>query len=122
MPAAAPHHGRLTKRTGAQAPDWRDPKRHLWLLGTIVPGLVGLSWLGVHLTGDSAFWWCGAVITFMLVPLLDHLVGADTDGLADSALAWLEDDPFIGGRPTSTYRANTCRWCSPAGFGPAAGG
>jgi alkane 1-monooxygenase len=94
MPSAASLQRRLSDSGGTEAPRWGDPKRHLWLLGTIVPGLVGLSWLGVHLTGEPAFWWCGAVITFVVVPAMDQLVGADADSPSEDALAWLEDDPF----------------------------
>ena len=87
MPSAASPHGRLSEQqTAPRRRDWRDPKRHLWLLGTIVPGLVGLSWLGVHLTVKHAFWWCGAVIAFVVVPAMDHLVGADADAPSDRSL------------------------------------
>ncbi|NTY60240.1 alkane 1-monooxygenase [Mycolicibacterium sphagni] len=108
MPSAAPPTGRLTERE-AEAPPWRDPKRHLWLLGAIVPGLVALSWLGVYLTGNTTFWWCGAVVTFVVVPVLDHLVGADTESPSDSALAWLEDDPFYR---WATYLYLPCQYLS----------
>jgi alkane 1-monooxygenase len=73
---------------------WRDPKRYLWLLGAIVPGLVGLAWLSIQVTGIEAFWWCGPVLAFGMVPLLDRVIGPDTDNPPDSALTWLEEDPF----------------------------
>ncbi|WP_445170754.1 alkane 1-monooxygenase [Mycolicibacterium sp. Dal123E01] len=85
------------------------PKRRLWLLGTIVPGLVGLSWLLVHLTGDAVFWWCGAVITFVVIPVLDHLVGPDDDNPADSVLAQIEDDRFYR---WATYMYLPCQYLS----------
>lgn len=78
---------------GTASPTWRDPKRYLWLLGPITPGTVGLSWLLVQLTGSPAFWWTGIVLTFVLMPLLDHLIGSDTDGAPDAVLSRLEDDP-----------------------------
>ena len=109
MASAVPPLGRLTERSSTEAPDWRDPKRHLWLLGTIVPGLVGLSWLGVQLTGTGAFWWCGVVITFVVVPVLDHLVGPDIAGPSENALAWLEDDPFYR---WATYLYLPCQYLS----------
>ena len=75
-------------------PNWTDPKRYLWLLGAIIPGLVAASWLGVQATGLGMFWWSGPVLAFGIVPVLDHIVGPDADNPPDSALAWLQDDPF----------------------------
>ena len=101
MPSAASPQGRLTEANGIEAPDWRDPKRHLWLLGTIVPGLVGLSWLGVHLTGEAAFWWCGAVITFVVVPV-NGPPGRRRCGRPLRRMPWpgSKTTPSIVGRPT----------------------
>lgn len=76
------------------APDWRDRRRYLWLLGAAVPGLVALSWLGVRVTGHEAFWWSGPVLAFAVVPLLDHIVGPDSSNPPDSALAQLEQEPI----------------------------
>lgn len=76
------------------ASTWRDPKRYLWLLGPVVPGLVGLSWLLVWLTGWDGFWWLGPSLAFVAMPILDHLVGPDSSSAPQSVLAWLERDPF----------------------------
>lgn len=76
------------------ASTWRDPKRYLWLLGPVVPGMVGLSWLAVWLTGWDGFWWLGPALAFVVMPILDHLVGPDSSSAPDSVLAWLERDPF----------------------------
>ena len=73
---------------------WRDRKRYLWLLAPIVPSLVAESWFLVQVTGQELFWWFGPILTFFVVPVLDHLVGADTENPPDSALAWLENDRF----------------------------
>ena len=83
-----------TSRDAGRQPRWRDPKRYLWLLGSIVPGLVALAWLAVHASSIDAFWWSGPILAFGLIPLLDHIVGSDSESPPDSALAWLEDDPF----------------------------
>lgn len=56
--------------------------------------MVALSWSLVQLTGFCAFWWTGVALTFIIVPLLDHIVGADSDSTPDAVLARLEDDPF----------------------------
>ena len=73
---------------------WKDPKRFLWLLGAMVPGLVVVSWLLVWLTGLGAFWWSGPVLAFGVIPALDHLFGPDGENPPDSALARLESDLF----------------------------
>jgi alkane 1-monooxygenase len=78
----------------APPPGWRHLKRYLWFLGAIVPGLAGLSWLAVHVTDLAVFWWCGPILAFGILPLLDRLVGPDSDNPSDSALQWLENDPF----------------------------
>jgi alkane 1-monooxygenase len=45
-------------------------------------------------TGLGVFWWSGPILTFVIVPILDHVVGTDSENPPDSALAWLETDPF----------------------------
>ena len=73
---------------------WRDPKRHLWLLGLVAPTVFLFSWIGAYLTGFGIFWWSGPVLTFIIIPVLDYLVGRDSENPPDSALAQLEDDRF----------------------------
>jgi alkane 1-monooxygenase len=73
---------------------WRDPKRYLWLLGLIVPAVVVSSWIGAYLTSWGIFWWLGPILTFVVIPILDYVVGPDADNPPDSALAWLEGDRF----------------------------
>lgn len=97
MPSAAFSDGWSTPTedgAAAEAPKWRDPKRYLWLLSTIVPGLISASWLAVFLTGSTVFWWAGLLATFGMIPALDWLLGPDTKGPPDSAVAWLDNDPF----------------------------
>ena len=73
---------------------WRDPKRYLWLFGAVVPALVFETWLAALATGSNLLGWCGPVIAFVVVPVLDHLVGADADNPPDRALDRLESDRF----------------------------
>jgi alkane 1-monooxygenase len=75
-------------------PAWRDRKRYLWLFGLIIPALVASSWLAVWATGLGVFWWAGPIVTFGIIPVLDYIVGSDTDNPPDSALGWLQHDPF----------------------------
>lgn len=76
------------------ARNWRDRKRYVWLFGLVIPVLVPMSWLAVVTTGWGIFWWSGPVLMFGVIPLLDYLVGPDSENPPDSALAWLEHDRF----------------------------
>jgi alkane 1-monooxygenase len=79
---------------GAQAPPWRDPKRHLWVLGMIIP-LLGIgSWGLVEWTGWRGFWWFGPMFVFGIIPLIDLLAGRDAENPPEDALAWLEEDRY----------------------------
>ena len=75
-------------------PTWWDRKRYFWLLGLIIPSLVALSWLAVQVTGRGVFWWSGSILMFVIIPVLDHIVGSDAENPPESALAWLQNDPF----------------------------
>lgn len=75
-------------------PVWRDPKRYLWLLGSVVPLLVFETWLLVQLTGSAALWWFGPILAFVVIPVLDHAVGEDAENPPDRALTHLESDRF----------------------------
>ncbi|MDT5078939.1 MAG: alkane 1-monooxygenase [Mycobacterium sp.] len=73
---------------------WQDSKKYLWLLGAVVPALVFESWFLVQVTGFSVFWWFGPILAFVVIPMLDHVVGADAENPPDRALTWLESDRF----------------------------
>jgi alkane 1-monooxygenase len=75
-------------------PVWKDRKRYLWLLGLVIPALVATSWLAVEATGLGVFWWAGPIVMFGIIPVLDYLVGSDAENPPESALAWLETDPY----------------------------
>jgi alkane 1-monooxygenase len=66
----------------------------LWLLGATVPGMIPLSWLLVRMTDLSVFWWTGLVITFGVIPLLDRLVGSDSEDRPEEILERIEHDRF----------------------------
>ena len=64
----------------------------MWLLGLVVPTLVPMSWAAVAVTGLGVFWWSGPLLMFVGIPLLDYLVGKDSENPPESALAWLEQE------------------------------
>ena len=78
---------------------WTDPKRYLWLLGLIVPLAPFIAWGAAELTGLGAMWWLGPVIVYMLLPLLDMMIGKDSANPPESVLKWLEEDRYY-------------RWCT----------
>jgi alkane 1-monooxygenase len=80
------------------SPSWKDRKRYLWLLGTIVPLLPSAGWGLVNATGLGAFWWFGPMFVYLFMPAVDLLLGKDAENPPDSALAWLERDKYY-------------RWC-----------
>jgi alkane 1-monooxygenase len=84
--------GQLT--TDGERPGWRDGKRYLWLLGTIVPLFLFLGWGLVNLTGLRLFWWIGPMVIYVLIPLLDVLIGDDTSNAPEDVVAWLEQDRY----------------------------
>jgi alkane 1-monooxygenase len=81
------------------SPRWRDPKRHAWLLGLLIPTLPFLAWALVHATGLRLFWFYGPILVFALFPLLDLAVGMDRRNPPESVLKWLEQDRYY-------------RWCT----------
>ena len=78
---------------------WRDPKRYAWLLGLLVPLLPLMAWGLAAATGLGVFWWFGPFFLFVVMPIMDTLVGTDADNPPDSAVAHLEQD-----RDLITYR------------------
>src|SRR6185312_16999425 len=95
--SAAPATERSDARP-ARAP-WRDPKRHAWLLGLVVPTLPFITWGLVEATGASALWFFGPVLVFGIFPLLDLAIGMDARNPPDDVIKWLEQDRYY-------------RWCT----------
>lgn len=84
----------MTDAQTGRTPTWRAVKRYLWMLGAIVPGMVGLAWLMVQLTGLQVFWWVGPMLAFVVIPVLDQLIGADESHVPSGTLEDLENDNF----------------------------
>ncbi|UTI66814.1 alkane 1-monooxygenase [Paraconexibacter antarcticus] len=78
---------------------WRDPKRYLWLLGLLVPTLPFLAVGLVAATGLGVFWWFGPMFMYVILPLLDTVVGSDAENPPESIVKTLEEDRYY-------------RWCT----------
>lgn len=71
---------------------WRDSRRHAWLVALVVPLLPLLAVAG-HAAGlGDAVWWIGPVVLYVLVPVLDHLLGEDRGNPPEAAVAALAED------------------------------
>jgi alkane 1-monooxygenase len=81
-----------------QAIEWQDGKRYLWLLGLLIPTLPLAAMLFYGLTGSIAFLWIGPIVVYLVIPLVDVLVGKDAENPPDGLLKWLENDRYY-------------RWC-----------
>lgn len=84
----------ITHLGGSQASTWRDRKRYAWLLGLVVPLLPFLAGLLVKVSGLGVFWWFGPIFIFLLVPVLDTLIGKDSENPPDSVIATLEQNRY----------------------------
>ena len=92
----APEPARLSGRAvrSAQRPDWHDGKRYLWIIGAVVPTFLFAGWGLVNLTGLGLFWWIGPIFIYVLIPVLDLLIGSDPTNPPDDVVAWLEQDRY----------------------------
>ncbi|WP_235916124.1 alkane 1-monooxygenase [Antrihabitans cavernicola] len=80
-------------------PTWRDRKRYLWILSLITPGCAVIPSQLVLRTGQPIFWWLGPILIFVIIPVVDRLVGDDGENVPDDAYKWLSEDRFY-------------RWCT----------
>ncbi len=95
--------GDLDGRTGrtAGAPEWRDAKRHLWLIGLIPPTalfvMLPIVWvcnrLGWHTAAEVPLW-IGPILLYVLLPILDLRFGPDGQNPPDEAMERLENDRY----------------------------
>lgn len=75
-------------------PQWRDPKRYLWLFALVIPLFPFLGGALVALTGWGGFWYIGPVLILVVIPLLDLLAGIDRANPPDDVIAHLENDRY----------------------------
>lgn len=87
-----------TMAVGSNTPEsgaaYRDKKRYLWPLSLVWP-LVPV--IGVYLantTGLSIFYWLIIIIWYGVIPILDFLLGLDSNNPPESAISRLEADRY----------------------------
>ena len=92
----------MTSQTDAVAiGQWRDRKRHLWLMGLIAPTalfvVLPLVWAFNQFgwqTASQVFFWIGPFLLFVLLPTLDLRYGADGQNPPDEVMERLENDKY----------------------------
>ncbi|WP_183095229.1 fatty acid desaturase [Nocardioides stalactiti] len=78
----------------ASTRDWNDKKRYLWLLGLVVPSIAFLAFAGYTLLGWSAALWLGPILVFVIIPILDVMIGLDSENPPDDLIEALENDKY----------------------------
>lgn len=80
--------------TALTAQPWVDPKRLLWLFSPLIPVLGLLILAAYTLTGWGVFTWGGPLLVYVLIPVLDWLIGTDQSNPPESAVHQLENDRY----------------------------
>ena len=73
---------------------WRDRKRHLWLIGLVVPSLAFIAIGMWSLTGWGVWFWIGPLVILVIVPAIDLLAGLDRSNPPDDVIEALEQDRY----------------------------
>ena len=73
---------------------WRDRKRHLWLIGLVVPSLAFIGYGLWSLTGWGAWFWIGPFVILVVVPAIDLVAGLDRSNPPDDVIEALEKDRY----------------------------
>lgn len=79
---------------GGNSETWQDGKRWLWLLSPVIPLLVVLFMLGGHFADAGWAFWAPALVIYLIVPMLDWIIGTDTTNPPESAVAGLDQDRY----------------------------
>ena len=74
--------------------EYRDKKRYLWILSTLIP-LLGLSGIGLYeWTGNAWLLLTPLVIVYVVIPVLDMVFNEDESNPPESAVPELEKDRY----------------------------
>lgn len=79
---------------GGQEISWKDGKRYVWLLSGMLP-LIGLiSWPLYAWTESSIVWFAGPILVFVIIPILDLVIGQDANNPPEEIIELLENDRY----------------------------
>ena len=73
---------------------WRDAKRYLWALGLLVPLFPIIGAAIYVVSGQIWGWWFAPLMVYLIIPLMDLLVGTDRSNPPESAVPQLEADAY----------------------------
>ncbi|BBX20692.1 alkane 1-monooxygenase [Mycolicibacter terrae] len=91
----------MSTRVAGEPKLWQDKKRHLWLLGLVVPTMLflmlplvwALNQAGLHTAAQLPLY-IGPILLYVLLPALDLWIGADGQNPPDEVMAALENDKY----------------------------
>jgi alkane 1-monooxygenase len=73
---------------------WKDGKRKLWLASPLLP-LFAFSVWGMASLGGEVFWYVGGpLLLYVMIPILDTIIGKDRTNPPESAVEGLEKDAY----------------------------
>jgi len=75
------------------AEPYRDRKRYAWWLSILVPALINGPLL-IYLTGSTALAWGPVIFIYLIIPVLDFVLGEDRSNPPESAVSALEEDRY----------------------------
>jgi alkane 1-monooxygenase len=71
---------------------WRDPKRYYWILSGIIPFVPVIILPLWGLTHWTPIWFFGPFFVFVIIPIMDLILGLDPNNPPDEILELLEHD------------------------------
>jgi alkane 1-monooxygenase len=80
--------------TGVEGEEWKDGKKYAWLLGLIVPILPLLAIMGYAGLGWHWALWIGPIMLFVVIALLDVLLGTDGKNPPEEMIDELENNRY----------------------------
>jgi alkane 1-monooxygenase len=96
MTAMIPDPTIQQQSTHSSPPNWKDPKRYLWLLSPALPviGLGALTGYAIAPKRLRALSWAGPALVHGIIPALDKMIGTDTSNPPSTAIDQLEKDKY----------------------------
>ncbi|MCL1480622.1 MAG: hypothetical protein MH213_04515 [Marinobacter sp.] len=73
---------------------YRDRKRYLWALSVLVPMLALVGPGLFFVTGNALWLWAPLAFYFVVIPVLDMVLGEDTNNPPEEVVAQLEQDRY----------------------------
>lgn len=84
----------LPERSLPGGAQYRDRKRHLWILSVVWPTVPLVGLYLAHATGIAGFNWLTLVVWYVAIPVLDLALGGDNSNPPESAVPALEEDRY----------------------------